>query len=72
MKLKLSKCQFGKREIETLGHKVSYGKIQPSEGHVSAIAETMEPQGGDDLARFFCVTYFSKHSDYVSETPASA
>ncbi len=36
-RLKLSKCQFGKRSAEVLGHLVDADGLHPSAGHVDAI-----------------------------------
>lgn len=68
MRVKWSKCAFGKREVEVLGHKVSHNSILPSDTHVNAIAELQEPSDGDSLTRFIgIVNYFSAHIDHSAE-----
>jgi Reverse transcriptase (RNA-dependent DNA polymerase) len=52
MKLKLSKCSFGKRSVEVLGHEVTSLGIRPSAGHPEAIRRLQEPQNGRELMRF--------------------
>jgi hypothetical protein len=62
MRVKFSKCAFGKREVESLGQKISHNAIRPSDGHVDAMKEFQEPRDGDLLARFIGVAnYFSRH-----------
>jgi Reverse transcriptase (RNA-dependent DNA polymerase) len=62
MRVKFSKCAFGKREVESLGHKISHNAILPSDGHVDAMKEFQEPKDGDSLCRFIGVAnYFSRH-----------
>jgi transposase InsO family protein len=61
MKLKLSKCQFGKRSVEVLGHEVSNKGIRPSAGHLEAIKRLQEPRNGKELMRFLgLANYFSE------------
>jgi len=60
MKLKLTKCKFGVRRVEMLGHQVIPEGLLPSEGHVSAIKKLREPQNGTQLLRFIgLATYFA-------------
>lgn len=39
MRIKWSKCSFGPKEAELLGHNVSYNSILPSDAHVNELAE---------------------------------
>lgn len=60
-KLKLSECQFGRKEAENLGHKVSQIAFLPFDGHVQAIGELVKPASGEELMRFIIlVNYFSE------------
>jgi hypothetical protein len=63
MKLKLSKCQFGKRSVEVLGHEVSNEGIRPSAGiaQLEAIKGLQEPRNGNELMSFLgLANYFSE------------
>ena len=60
MRLKLSKCRFGVKDVEVLGHRVTLEGLQPSEGHVLAIKDLREPQNVTALCRFLgLMNYFS-------------
>lgn len=68
MRVKWSKCSFGKREVEVLGHKVGHNRILPSDTHVDAIKELQEPCDGNSLTRFIgLVNYFGAHIDHAAE-----
>lgn len=69
MRVKFSKCAFGKKQVDILGHSVSFNSIKPSDSHIDAIAELREPTNGDALARFIgLANYFAKHiSDIASK-----
>jgi hypothetical protein len=68
MKLNLSKCQFGKRAVEVLGHHVSGEGILPSAGHLEAVKSLQKPCNGRDLMRFIGMTnYFSDFLKDFSE-----
>jgi hypothetical protein len=61
MKLKLSKCSFGKRYVEVLGQEVTSLGIRPSAGHLEAIRILQEPQNGRGLMRFLgLANYFAE------------
>jgi Reverse transcriptase (RNA-dependent DNA polymerase) len=47
MRVKVSKCAFGKHEVESHGHKTSHNAIHPSDGPVDARKEFQEPKDGD-------------------------
>jgi hypothetical protein len=53
MKLKLSKCSFGKRSAEVLGHEVTSLGIRPSAGHLEAIRRLQEPQKRERVDEVF-------------------
>ena len=68
MRVKWSKCAFGKQEVEVLGHKVAHNRISPSDSHINAIAELQEPSDGNSLTRFIgIVNYFAAHIDHSAE-----
>ncbi len=68
VRLKLSKCVFGVREISILGHIVNQEGLQPSAGHVAAIRALVEPASGEELMRFLgLVNYFASFVDHFSE-----
>jgi hypothetical protein len=61
MKVKFSKCHFGKRAVEVLGHEVTCLGIRPSAGHLEAIRRLQEPQNGKELMRFLgLANYFAE------------
>jgi Reverse transcriptase (RNA-dependent DNA polymerase) len=39
LRFKLSKCKFGRQEVEILGHSVRHGKIMQSETHIGGFQE---------------------------------
>eukprot|EP00173_Palmaria_palmata_P001601 Plantae.Rhodophyta-Palmaria_palmata.ctg191.p1 GENE.Plantae.Rhodophyta-Palmaria_palmata.ctg191~~Plantae.Rhodophyta-Palmaria_palmata.ctg191.p1 ORF type:complete len:271 (+),score=12.51 Plantae.Rhodophyta-Palmaria_palmata.ctg191:810-1622(+) len=62
MRVKFSKCLFGKREVTSLGHTIKHNAIRPSDEHVDAIPEQREPTDGNGLCRFIGVAnYFRQH-----------
>jgi hypothetical protein len=61
-RMKLSKCLFGKKAIELLDHKVTAGKILPSDGHASTFDLFQEPRNASELLRFIgLVGFFGEH-----------
>lgn len=67
LKLNGSKCQFMKRELNYLGHKIVDGGILPDEDKVKAILEHPTPKTGDEVKRFVAfVNYYRKHIDKFS------
>ena len=67
-RLKLSKCQFGVRQAEILGHQIDQNGIKPSHAHVQAIKRLVEPGGGEELMRFLgLMNFFSDFIDHFSE-----
>jgi Reverse transcriptase (RNA-dependent DNA polymerase) len=45
--LNIEKCQFGMKEVEFLGHRVSADGIRPLNSHVAAVASFPQPQDRD-------------------------
>lgn len=71
IRLKLSKCSFGVRSAEVLGHKIDSEGIRPSQAHLEAIERLTEPASGSELMRFLgLVNFFSDFIDHFAETAA--
>lgn len=71
VRLTLSKCKFGVRSAEILGHRVDNEGIQPSEAHVESIGRLVEPASREELMRFLgLVNFFSDFIDHFAETAA--
>lgn len=71
VRLKLSKCSFGVRSAEVLGHMIDSEGIRPSRAHVEAIGQLTEPASGNELMRFLgLVNFFSDFIDHFAETAA--
>lgn len=71
VRLKLSKCKFGFREAEILGHMVDEHGLRPSDKHLEAIQRLEMPRSGDELTRFLgLVNYFADFVDHFAETAA--
>jgi hypothetical protein len=58
LKLKLRKCRFGQRSIETLGFRVANGKLAPSDSHKAGKAAFRTPTDGSSLLRFLGLVAF--------------
>jgi hypothetical protein len=58
LKLKISECKIGKTSIETLGFRVSYHAIQPSDGHVQQLAAFPTRHCVQSLLQFLGVVSF--------------
>jgi transposase InsO family protein len=59
--LRISKCFFGKREVEYLGVTVSQGSIRPGPSKIDAIAKFPVPTNTTEIRRFLGLTgYFRK------------
>jgi hypothetical protein len=52
VKLKMSKCEFGKSEIEYLGHKIGYNTVKPCKEHITAVLDFPQPKTVKQLRRF--------------------
>jgi transposase InsO family protein len=60
-RLQLSKCRFGVRDVEALGHRVTKDGIRPSTAHTDALRAMREPTDAASLLRFLgVVSFFSK------------
>ena len=71
LKLNLSKCLFGVRELKFLGELVSEQGIKPDPQKVSAIKEMPPPTSKQDLKRFMgMIAYLGKFIVNLSETTA--
>ena len=71
VRLKLSKCDFGVRSAEILGHVVDERGLRPSDKHVEAIRALEMPRFGDELMRFLgLLNYFADFVDHFAETAA--
>jgi hypothetical protein len=53
LRIKFSKCAFGKEEVAVLGHKVSHGSVQPSDHHRECMRVFAEPTKATELLRFW-------------------
>ena len=70
-RLQLSKCQFGVRSAQILGHRVNENGLRPSDAHIDAIRGLVEPGGGEELMRFLgLVIYFSGFVDHFADIAA--
>ncbi|XP_035220759.1 uncharacterized protein LOC118193740, partial [Stegodyphus dumicola] len=59
--LELNICQFLKREIEFLGHKIKDGKLYPSSSKTKAVINSPEPKCVKDVQSYLGLTgYFRK------------
>jgi hypothetical protein len=56
--LNLEKCEFGRREIQFLGHKITVSGIEPLTSHVAAVSEFMPPQDKQGMQRFLGLVNF--------------
>jgi len=68
LRLKLSKCAFGRNEVEVLGHKVSHGRVQPNDRHRDCLRDFAEPTNVTELLRFLgLLQFFASHIDRLAE-----
>jgi hypothetical protein len=71
LRLKFSKCAFGKEEVAALGHKVLHGSVQPSDRHRECRRVFAEPANVTELLRFLGVLqYFWNHIYHLAEMAA--
>jgi hypothetical protein len=62
LKLKLAKCQLGKRSVELLGHHVSHGLVRLSDDHTAVFTNFKEPRNASELLHFIgLVIFFGEH-----------
>jgi hypothetical protein len=70
-RLKFSKCVFGRREVEFLGHKVSHCRVEPNDHHRECLKGFKEPCNASELLRFLgLLQFFSGHIDRLAEMAA--
>ena len=68
VKRKLSKCSFGCRSVQMLGHEVTSNGLKPSERHVAAIKALTIPHNGTELLRFMgVVNFFADFIPHLAE-----
>jgi hypothetical protein len=61
IKLKLSKCNFAKSEVEYLGHIISENTIKPSPNKIRVVKEFPQPKNLKKIQRFLGLTgYYRK------------
>jgi hypothetical protein len=71
LRIKFSKCAFGRREVEVLGHKVAKGQVKPSDRHRDCMRDFVEPTNVTELLRFPGVLqYFGSHMDHLADMAA--
>jgi Reverse transcriptase (RNA-dependent DNA polymerase) len=56
--LNLEKCEFGRKEIQFLGHKITASGIEPLNSHVAAVREFAPPQDKQGMQRFLGLVNF--------------
>lgn len=59
LRVKLAKCAFGKRSVELLGHRVSFGEVCSSDDHSDVFKKFCEPTYAAELLLFmgFATTF---------------
>jgi RNase H-like domain found in reverse transcriptase/Reverse transcriptase (RNA-dependent DNA polymerase) len=71
LRLKITKCSFGRRSIETLGFRVSQRAITPNDLHVMKLQEFPTPRCGQSLLRFLgVVAFFGRWVERFAERTA--
>ncbi len=72
IKLNLSKCSIGQREVKFLGHIVSEEGFRPDPGNVEAIVNMKPPTNVKETRRFLGMTgFYRKHIDHFSHLAAT-
>ncbi len=67
IKLNLSKCNIGQKEIRFLGHVVSKGGCKPDPGNVETIHKMTPPENVKEVRRFLGMCgFYRKHIDNIS------
>ncbi len=59
--LNLEKCQFGRAEVDFLGHRISAQEAEPLSSHLSAIQEFGKPADIKALESFLGLVNFYRH-----------
>jgi hypothetical protein len=71
LKLKLAMCLFGKRSVELLGHRVSYGLVRTSDDHTAVFANFKEPRNVSERLGFIgLVICFGEHVESAADSLA--
>ena len=61
LRVKLSKCQFGRHEVHYLGHVIGQGKLRPDENKVIAVKNYHTPVTKKDVRAFLgLVEYYCR------------
>ena len=67
--LNLSKCQFGLKDVEFLGHKISAAGAEPLIRHVAAIQEFSPPSDVPQLQRFLdMINFYRRFLPNIAKT----
>ena len=68
---KRSKCQFGKSQVQYLGHTIGSGKLAVPDHRISALAEYKRPITKKTLRSFLgCMSYYRRFIDKYSDMSA--
>jgi hypothetical protein len=68
LRMKLSTCSFGQQTVELLGHRVSFGKVTPSDDHNQVFSRFQEPRNESELLRFIgLVGLFAEHVEHSAD-----
>ncbi len=71
IKLNLSKCSIGQREVKFLRHIVSEEGFRPDPGNVEAIVNVKPPTNVKETQRFLGMTgFYRKHIEHFSHLAA--
>ncbi len=71
IKLNLSKCSIGQREVKFLGHIVSEDGFRPDPRNIEAIVNMKPPTNVKETRRFLGMTgFYRKHIDHFSHLAA--
>lgn len=64
----MSKCEFGKPELNFLGFRISKDGIRTSEEHVKVITQFSRPKTVDELRRFLeIINFYRRHLPKTAE-----
>ena len=59
-KIKISKCQFAKEEVNYLGHTVGKGNIKPLERNLDKLKQMKRPAKPEDIVALLGLTGYYK------------
>ena len=72
LKVKPRKCEFLKKEVHYLGHRVSAEGILPDDGKIEAVKAWPVPRNPGELRRFLgFVSFYRRFVDHCADTMAS-